>query len=105
MGVFEKILQQVLLTGTQKPTNDDVDLLDVEIKTIYDTLPDIYRTRPLNSSVIDSSKLIVTRLCISTIYYKCLCVLHRPHVSKFRANSVRECYVASTALIRIITDV
>ncbi|CAH0021786.1 unnamed protein product [Clonostachys rhizophaga] len=105
MGVFEKILQQVLLTGTPKPTNDDVDLLDIEIKTIYDTLPDIYRTRPLNSSVIDSSKLIVTRLCISTIYYKCLCVLHRPHVSKSRGNSIRECYVASTALIRIITDV
>jgi hypothetical protein len=105
MGVFEKILQQVLLTSTQKPTDDDVDLLDIEIKTIYDTLPDIYRTRPLNSSVIDSSKLIVTRLCISLIYYKCLCVLHRPHVSKFRANSIRECYVASTALIRIITDV
>ncbi|VUC27690.1 unnamed protein product [Clonostachys rosea] len=105
MGVFEKILRQVLLTGTQKPTNSDVDLLDVEIKSIYNTLPDIYRARPLSSSVIDSSKLIVTRLCISLIYYKCLCVLHRPHLSEFRANSIRECYVASTALVQIITDV
>lgn len=99
MTVFDKILQHVSMPCIYGATNAHIDSLDGELKDLYKSLPELYRPRSIADSVIDPPQLIVARLCISFVYYKCLCVLHRPHVTKPRAKSTQEGYTASFALV------
>ncbi|CAH0032823.1 unnamed protein product [Clonostachys rhizophaga] len=101
--VFEKILHHVLTARTHRATDTEVDSLDGELKDVYRNLPEIFRPQPIANSVVDPPSLVTTRLCISFMYYKCICALHRPHVTSLRLNSIQECYTASVALIRDIT--
>ncbi|KAH6949445.1 hypothetical protein DER45DRAFT_623867 [Fusarium avenaceum] len=99
MTIFDKILQHVLMPRIHEATDAHIDSLDDELKDLYNSLPELYRPRSISDSVIDPPQLIVARLCISFVYYKCLCVLHRPHVTKPRAKSTQEGYIASFALV------
>ncbi|KAJ4264177.1 hypothetical protein NW762_005371 [Fusarium torreyae] len=99
MTIFDKILQHVLMPRIREAPDADIDNLDAELKDLYSSLPELYRPRSIANSVVDPPQLIVARLCISFVYYKCLCVLHRPHVTKLRAKSTQEGYTASFALV------
>ncbi|KAF4960901.1 hypothetical protein FSARC_10332 [Fusarium sarcochroum] len=99
MTIFDKILEHVLMPRIHEATDAVIDSLDAELKSLYNSLPEVYRPRSIADSVIDPPQLIVARLCISFVYYKCLCVLHRPHVTKLRAKSTQEGYTASIALV------
>ncbi|EXL55784.1 hypothetical protein FOCG_06326 [Fusarium oxysporum f. sp. radicis-lycopersici 26381] len=99
MTIFDKIFQHVLTDRLHEAKDSEIDALDTELKGLYKALPEIYQPRPIENCIIDHPQLIVARLCISFVYYKCLCVLHRPHVTRHRDKSVRECYAASSALV------
>ncbi|KAF5549107.1 transcriptional regulatory [Fusarium mexicanum] len=99
MTIFDKILQHALVNPLHEAIDARIDSLDAELKQLYGSLPELYRPRPIENCIIDPPQLIVARLCISFVYYKSLCVLHRPHVAKHREKSVRECYSASYALV------
>ncbi|CEI67660.1 hypothetical protein FVEN_g9479 [Fusarium venenatum] len=99
MTVFDKILQHVLVNRSHEAEENDIESLDAELKHLYDTLPKPYKPRRIEACITDHPQLIVARLCVSFVYYKSLCVLHRPHIIKFRDKSIRECYAASSALV------
>ncbi|EXM17728.1 hypothetical protein V3481_015229 [Fusarium oxysporum f. sp. vasinfectum] len=99
MTIFDKIFQHVLMDRLHEAKDNEIDALDTELKGLYKALPELYQPRPIENCIIDHPQLIVARLCISFVYYKCLCVLHRPHVTRHRDKSVRECYAASSALV------
>lgn len=99
MTIFDKIFQHVLTDRLHEAKDSEIDALDTELKGLYKALPELYHPRPIENCIIDHPQLIVARLCISFVYYKCLCVLHRPHVTRHRDKSVRECYAASSALV------
>lgn len=101
-AVFEKVLRHTLSTEVNQPTN--VDELDTEIRNTYSALPEILRPRLMADSVVDPPVLIVTRLCVSFMYYKCLCVLHRPYVARGRASSFKSCHEAASSIVRYISD-
>ncbi|KAH8895946.1 hypothetical protein GQ53DRAFT_36179 [Thozetella sp. PMI_491] len=105
MVVFEKILHHALAVPGDSSKLAEVIALDAEIHDIYTSLPEMLRPRPISESVVDSPSLIVTRLCVSAIYCKCICVLHRPYVADQRAESVAACYRASSILVREFADV
>ncbi|KAF5566786.1 transcriptional regulatory [Fusarium napiforme] len=105
MTIFDKILQHALVNPSHEAIDPRIDSLDTELKHLYGSLPDFYRPRPIENCIIDHPQLIVARLCISSIYYKSLCVLHRPHVTKRRDKSIRECYSASSALVTDLLQV
>lgn len=102
MAVFEKVLRHTLSTGTKKST--EVDELDTEIRNVYSALPEILRPRPMADSVVDSPSLIVTRLCVFFIYQKCLCVLHRPYVTRGWVYSTQICCDAASNIVRHFND-
>ncbi|MCJ1458928.1 hypothetical protein MMC28_009304, partial [Mycoblastus sanguinarius] len=102
MTVFEKILRHNMSTGTNESA--DVDELDTEIRDTYSALPEILRPRPIADSVVDSPSLIVTRLCVSFVYQKCLCVLHRPYVTRGRVYSTQVCCDAASSIVRHLND-
>ena len=102
MAVFEKVLRHTLSIGTNESTH--VDELDTEIRNIYSGFPEILHARPIADSVVDSPSLIVTRLCVFFIYQKCLCVLHRPYVTRGWVYSTQICYDAATNIVRYFND-
>ncbi|KAF5689250.1 transcriptional regulatory [Fusarium circinatum] len=99
MTIFDKILQHALVNPLHEAIDARIDSLDAELKQLYESLPELYRPRPIENCITDPPQLIVARLCISFVYYKSLCVLHRPHVTKHRDKSIRECYSGSYALV------
>ncbi|RGP71783.1 hypothetical protein FSPOR_3149 [Fusarium sporotrichioides] len=99
MTIFDKILQHVLTDRSREANDCEIDALDTELKGLYNAIPESYQPRPIENCVTDPPQLIVARLCISFLYYKCLCVLHRPHVTRHRDNSAQECYSASSVLV------
>ena len=103
MEIFEKILRHSLDARTEGPGNPDA--LDAEIRCIYAALPEILRPRPMADSVVDSSSLVVTRICVDFIYQKSLCVLHRSYVTQGRRKSIQVCYEAAFHIVRDFTDV
>jgi hypothetical protein len=105
MTIFNKIIHHVLVNDSHEATDAHIDSLDTELKYSYKSLPDPYRSQPLENCIIEQPQLIVARLCISFVYHKCLCVLHRPHVTKRRDKSIRECYAASSTLITDLLQV
>ena len=102
MTVFEKILRHNLTLGTKVSTA--VDELDTEIKETYSAFPEILHARPMADSIVDPPSLVVTRLCVSFIYQKSLCVLHRPYVSRGRVYSTQVRYDAAANIVRDFND-
>ena len=100
--IFEKILRHNMSTGTKNYTT--VNELDTEIRNIYSTFPDSLRARPMTDSVIDPPSLVVTRICVFFLYQKCLCVLHRPYVSRGQVYSIQICYDAASNIVRHFND-
>jgi hypothetical protein len=101
MTVFEKILRHTLSTV---PDRSEVGKLDAEVRAVYDALPEQLLARTMADSVVDPASLVVTRLCISFLYCKCLCVLHRPYVREGRQESIAVCYDAASGLVGAFLD-
>lgn len=106
MSTFEKIMRHI---NTAMPINEarmaEVDDLDAELRHLWNSLPDTLRSRSLSDSLGDTSTLIVTRLCVSFLFRKCLCVLHRPYLVKHRQTSTVACSEASSGLLADFLDV
>ena len=102
MTVFEKILRHTL--STEKSESSDVDELDTEIRDTYSALPETLHPRAMADAIVDSPSLIVTRLCVFFLYQKCLCVLHRPYVTRGQAYSTQICSDAALNIVRHFHD-
>ena len=102
MAVFEKILRHSLSTVMNESA--DVDELDTEIRNVYSAFPQVLRPMPMAESVVDSPSLNVTRLCVFFLYQKCLCVLHRPYVTRGRVCSIQVCHDAASNIVEYFND-
>ena len=105
MTIFDKILQHAPSNNSKTAEDAQIDSLEAELKDLYESIPDLYRSRPIGSCIVDPPQLIVARLCITFVYHKCLCVLHRPHVPQKREKSIQQCYQASSTLINYLLEV
>ncbi|OQU99624.1 Fungal Zn2-Cys6 binuclear cluster domain-containing protein [Cladophialophora immunda] len=97
MAGFGKVYQDVL--SFKEKTESEVLQLDQEIQWMYETTPEILRTRPLSESIADSPFVIMTRLYINFIYLKSLLVLHRRYMARGNLSSTRSCVNAGTRLV------
>jgi hypothetical protein len=104
MVVFEKILRHVLTVRSDMVEIDEVVALEGEIRRVYASLPKVLRRKPMSECVLDPPSIIVTRLCVSLLHNKCLCVLHRLYVTKGRLESIPECYAAASAILHDFLD-
>ncbi|KAH7163362.1 hypothetical protein B0J13DRAFT_538425 [Dactylonectria estremocensis] len=107
MEVFEKILRHALALEPkclndgpgQLTAEEKLIALDEEISGVYTTIPEDLRPREMADSIMDSPSTIVARLCVSNIYNKCVCVLHRPYAVLGRTQSVSACWASSKAIV------
>jgi hypothetical protein len=98
MITFEKIMRNALAFDWNE---GEVDLLDAEIRQVYQSLPSvILPRRSIRDSLADESFTIATRHCVGFIYQKSLCVLHRKFVTRGRKASIRTSTEAASAMIR-----
>ncbi|CAI6075695.1 unnamed protein product [Clonostachys chloroleuca] len=106
MVVFDKIQHHALSARSRPPQDveDELVELDSEIRRVHNGLPPALKPLAMKDSVFDSPNIIVTRLCVTFLYCKCLIVLHRQHVLTNRPGSLRTCYEASGLLVRHFCD-
>lgn len=79
MAVFKKIVAHT--QSLSVPTYDKTIALDTEMNQLYGTLPEPFKRRDINRSLIDNSCLIWQRCTIEILYLKGLIVLHRRYIS------------------------
>ncbi len=103
MTVFERILRNSLSTDPMSVNN--VDELNSELESTYYSLPEILRPRSVSDALVDSSTLVVTRLCVLFVYEKCRCVLHRGSAVLGNSTSVQLSYDASSHLVAYFLDI
>uniref|UniRef100_A0A8H7NHS5 Uncharacterized protein n=1 Tax=Bionectria ochroleuca TaxID=29856 RepID=A0A8H7NHS5_BIOOC len=106
MVVFDKIQHHALSARSRPPQDveDELVELDSEMRRVHNELPPALKPLAMKDSVFDSPNIIVTRLCVTFLYCKCLIVLHRQHVLTNRPGSLRTCYEASGLLVRHFCD-
>ncbi|KAL9611156.1 MAG: hypothetical protein Q9167_004178 [Letrouitia subvulpina] len=102
MSVFEKVIRHTLAVS-DRPSGE-LEAIDQEIRDTVVGLPAAFQPRPMMDSVVDSPSLMVTRLCVSFIYQKCLCVLHRKYITRGRQISLLVCYSSATDLVGQFLD-
>ncbi|KAL9046523.1 MAG: hypothetical protein Q9214_000656 [Letrouitia sp. 1 TL-2023] len=102
MSVFEKVIRHTLAVS-DRPSSE-LEAIDQEIRDTMAGLPATFQPRSIMDSVVDSPSLIVTRLCVSFIYQKCLCVLHRKYITRERLVSLLVCYNSATDLVGQFLD-
>lgn len=103
MTIFEKIIRHTL--SATDPPNGELEVIDQELRRTYASLPLVFQPRPMADSIVDSPSVIVTRLCVYSIYQKCLCVLHRRYVTRGILNSIQVCYSSASNIVRQYLDI
>ena len=102
MNVFEKVIRHTL-SATESPS-DELDTIDREIRSTLAALPATLQPRSMADSIVDSPSVKVSRLCIYSIYQKCLCVLHRKYITRGRYSSLLICYDSASEIVRQFVD-
>ncbi|KAH8682714.1 hypothetical protein BX600DRAFT_479184 [Xylariales sp. PMI_506] len=101
MVIFEKILRHTLSNCLDASAAEE---LDAEVRQSYASLPPRLQPQTMADSVVDPAHIIVTRLCISFLYLKCLCALHRPYILQNREDSIRVAHQAASNLVGDFVD-
>ena len=97
MTIFDKILRHAL-SASARPEGE-LQALDAELRATYDSIPSVFHYKTVSQSVADPVYLVVTRKCVELMFQKCLCVLHRKHVTSGRLESVQICHDASKKIV------
>ena len=103
MTVFEKVIRHTL-SVIDRP-EDELEMIEQELRDTYAALPVVFQPRPMADSIVDSPSVVVTRLCVYSIYQKCLCVLHRKYVARGRQKSIQICHGSASDLVRQYLDI
>ncbi|KAL6714731.1 hypothetical protein ACLMJK_008156 [Lecanora helva] len=103
MTIFEKVIRHTLSTRDQP--EDEVVSIEQELRDTYINLPAVFHPRSMEDSVIDPPSIIVARLCVTFIYQKSLCVLHRKYVARGRQSSIFRCHASASDLVRQMADI
>ena len=104
MVVFDKILRHALSPSLRTTAYNDVQALEEELQSVYSSLPDKLKPRPMSESILDPANVIVTRLCVLFIYCKSRCVLHRPYVLQNQVGSIKACHGAALHMLDAFCD-
>lgn len=132
--VFEKILRHALsarsdptsttsspdCSSSSSTRHQELQTLDRELRATFASIPAIFHPRRMSESIAEPPSLTVTRLCVSAIFQKCLCVLHRPYIiprvhkklnhgkhghgSSDEPSGLLVCYTSATELVQQFLD-
>ncbi|KAM3078956.1 hypothetical protein ACMFMF_003882 [Clarireedia jacksonii] len=101
--VLEKIIRHTL--PATECSQEELQAIDQELRDTFMNLPAFYQPRPMTDSIVDSPSVVVSRLCVHSIYQKSLCVLHRKYITRGNVNSIQVCYSTASDLIRQFMDI
>lgn len=103
MAIFEKVIRHTL--SVIDWPYDELEIIEQELRDTYASLPVVFQPRSMADSIVDSPSVVVTRLCVRSIYQKCLCVLHRKYVARGRVKSVQICQDSASDLVKQFLDI
>ena len=85
---LRRVIQHAL--SLKRRSYDETMRLDAELREMYKDTPPSLRMKPLKSSIMDDSYTIMSRLNISLMYLRSLCILHRGYINYDRSNPTFE---------------
>ena len=105
--MFRRVNRHVLTLRDK--SYEDTMRLDDELRKEHSKIPPYLRMKPLGLSFTDSTSMIYKRLNAEVTYLKCLCVLHRNHISHERSNpafaySRKTCIYSALQLLQYQAD-
>jgi Fungal specific transcription factor domain len=83
LAVFTKVASHI---QDIHPKDSDIPILEQELYAARETLPPIFKVRPMQESILDHPSMILRRLAIDQTLHSGLCILHRRHLSLARSN-------------------
>lgn len=78
MGVFKKIVSHTQPLAS--PEYSATLALDREMRSVYETIPDVLKRRDISDSFMDNSDIILERCTLELLYLKGIIVLHRRYI-------------------------
>lgn len=86
------------------PSYSEVLKLDEQLEATWRSVPSFMKPKSLEECVGDSSILLIQRFGLASLYYKCLCVLHRRYLAEAvpkseHEHSRKQCLRAAVALL------
>jgi hypothetical protein len=102
MPSFSKVCQDAL--SLRQKSEEDVKVLDEEIRLAHSAVPDVLRVRPISESITDSRFVIMARFYIELLHLKSLCILHRRHMMRGSLYSTQMCVEAGLEIVRMVID-
>ena len=101
MPTFSKVCQHALSVHADR---EEASQLDIEIRRMHDTVPEMLRPRSLADSIGDPPFLIITRIFTEIVHLKSLCVLHRRHMADRNDFSTTTCVQAASRIVSHFVD-
>jgi hypothetical protein len=99
---FSKVCQAALSLRHQ--SEEDVRVLDEEIRLAHRTVPDVLQHRSITESFQDTRFLVMARFYIELLHLKSICVLHRRYMARRNIYSTHKCVDAGLAIVRMVID-
>ena len=88
----------------KKKSEADIVQFDQEIRQMQTAMPNVLRTRPISESIAEAPFLIITRVYITVIYLKSLCLLHHRSMAGGNKFSTESCVEAGKELVSQYID-
>ncbi|KAF9893597.1 hypothetical protein FE257_010909 [Aspergillus nanangensis] len=89
MSIFGKISD--LAYSWESMTYEETLEIDRHLEEAHDLFPEVFRVKPIEQSITDSSELILQRYTLAILYQKSRCVLHRKYLGEAH-NTIRYAY-------------
>ncbi|OKL64587.1 hypothetical protein UA08_00369 [Talaromyces atroroseus] len=83
LAVFTKVASHIL---DIHPKDSEIPILEQELYAARDSLPPIFKVRPMHESILDHPAMILRRLAIDQSLHSGLCILHRRHLPLARSD-------------------
>ncbi|KAG5659160.1 hypothetical protein KAF25_000362 [Fusarium avenaceum] len=81
-SVMERFKKVVKHTRSIVPAAyEETVLLDAEVRSVYESIPDIFRYKPLTSFIVEDPGIIMGRTTIELLHLKSVIVLHRQYLT------------------------
>lgn len=78
---FAVVCQHAINFRSDTPSSAEIMSLDAQVRTTQKTIPEVLRIKPISQSVTDPAYLVMTRLNVSFLWRKAVCVLHRKYMA------------------------
>lgn len=106
IDMFKKIVAHTQAL-TPRPYEETLQL-DTMLRTAYDELPEVLKSKPISRSLVDGNSLVIRRMTLEFLFLKTMVILHREHLAHHgnasTSTSHQACLRASLIMLERLAE-